>query len=176
MGEELPGLVVAARIGEHRVLVQVLGQSAGVLEELADRDGPPVDAVAAQQSRQVRVHRLVEGDAALTGQLEHDRRGERLGVAADADGAVAGHGGTGRQIADAGGVVPCRAFGLHDVGEGGGGVAVVNHRFQLPLHGVGGAGGGCRGGAGSAEETRGDGGDRAQGGRAERGPGGHGHG
>ncbi|CAM5462420.1 hypothetical protein SCALM49S_03413 [Streptomyces californicus] len=50
MGEELPGLVVAARIGEHRVLVQVLGQSAGVLEELADRDGPPVDAVAAQQS------------------------------------------------------------------------------------------------------------------------------
>ncbi|CAD5920157.1 protein of unknown function [Streptomyces sp. KY75] len=63
--DEFPGFVVAARIGEYRVLVQVFGESAGVLEELADRDGPAVDAVAAQEARKMRFHWLVEGDLTL---------------------------------------------------------------------------------------------------------------
>lgn len=72
-----------------------------MLQQLADGDLPAVDTLAAQQPREIGLHRLVELDGALADELQDDSGRERLGVAADAHLAVAGYGGAGGELADA---------------------------------------------------------------------------
>ncbi|MGX1159009.1 hypothetical protein RKD39_006587 [Streptomyces albogriseolus] len=63
-------------------VLRVVGQPAGVLEQVPDGDLPGVDALAAHESGEVPLDGRVQRGLALRDQLQHHDGGEGLGVAA----------------------------------------------------------------------------------------------
>ncbi len=124
-----------------------------MLEQLADGDVPPVEAVAAQQAGQIGVDGGVEADLALGDQLQDDDGDEGLGVAAGPDLPVDRDPGPGGQVADPGGVGAVAAVAALDGGEGGGHPVLLHQRVEALLNGVRAR---CGGGRGRGEGGQGE--------------------
>ena len=94
-----------------------VGEPAGVVEQGAQGDPASVGAVSAQQSRQVPLHGVGQGQPVLRGQLQDDGGDEGLGDAAGAEVVGAGDVPAGGRVADVVAVVVqegggrCSAFG-----------------------------------------------------------------
>ncbi|CAM5694182.1 hypothetical protein SALBM135S_07019 [Streptomyces alboniger] len=107
--------VVPDVVGE---VLDVVRQAAGVLEEPADGDAAAVDALPADEARQVGLDRGVEADPSLGCELQDEHRGERLGVAADPHLSVPGHLRAGGEVADARGMGAGAAVAVLDARQG----------------------------------------------------------
>jgi hypothetical protein len=97
--------------------VGVVGQAAGVPQELPHGDPPAVVAVAGDQTGQMVLDRVVQADPVFRHELEQHGGGERLGGAADADPVTGAHRAAGPYVGPAEGRAPGRARGrLHPHG------------------------------------------------------------
>ncbi len=138
-GEQFAGGVVPDVVPE---VVAVVGESAGLLEELADGDAAPVDPLSADEAGQVGVDGGVQVHPPLRDELEDDDRDEGLGVAADPHLPVDGYRCAGGQVSDSCGVGPGAAVPVPDARQGGGHPVVAHQRVQAPLDGILPGGGG----------------------------------
>ncbi|MDQ0697572.1 hypothetical protein QF048_004014 [Streptomyces sp. W4I9-2] len=140
-GEQFTGVVVADVVPE---VTGVLGESAGLLEEVADGDAASVDALPSDEAGEVGVDEGVEAHPSLRDELEYDDRDEGLGVAADPHLPVDGYRRACGQVTDPCGVGPVAAARALDARQRGGRPAVAHQRVQALLDGVrsGGRGGG----------------------------------
>ncbi|MGX1409840.1 hypothetical protein RKD40_007453 [Streptomyces ambofaciens] len=152
--QEILGVVMGQRILDDVLRLQVVeevGQAAGVLEQLAHGDHPPVVAVAAHDAGQVALDRRVEADATLSHELEQGSCREHLGHAADPEPAVAMNRCLVRHVADTAGQHGAPAPIPH-LGKGAGRAVDGGQPMQQCLQtgvvdGGGGLCGSARGGA-----------------------------
>ncbi len=140
----------------------VVGEPAGVLQELTDRDVASVEPLPAYEARQVAVDRGVQADLPLADQLQHDHRGEHLGVAADPHLSVVRHLRPGGQVTHPRGVGTGAAIGVLDARQRGGQAVVPYQGVEALPDGVRPGGGECRGRRQSAQRHDADG-DRGRG-------------
>ena len=111
----------------------VIGESAGVLEELPYGDLSAVVAVRADQTGQVVLHRGVQRDTSFGGELEHHRRGEGLGGAADPDPFVAAHRPAGPHVGQSAGARPPPAGRVVHLRGRSRHAVLPGQRVQFPL-------------------------------------------
>ncbi len=140
--EEVAGFEVPDVVAE---VCGVVGKPAGVLEELTDGDAASVDALPADEPRQIGVDRGVETDLPFTDQLQHDHRGEHLGVAADPHLTVPRHLRAGGQVAHPRGVGTGAARTVLDARQRSGQAIGAHQRAQALLDGIRAGGSGRRG-------------------------------
>ncbi len=131
--EEFAGFEVPDVVAE---VVGVVGKSAGVLQELTHGDAASVDPLPAYEARQIGVDRGVEADLPFTDQLQHDHRGEHLGVAADPHLTVLGYLRAGGQVAHPCGVGTGASLTVLDARQRSGQAIGVHQRTQALLDGV----------------------------------------
>ncbi|GDY55774.1 hypothetical protein SVIO_063970 [Streptomyces violaceusniger] len=91
--------------GQRRV-GGVVEQPAGLVQQLTDRDGPAVVAVAAHQPREVFLHRVAEAEPPLGGKTQRHRRDDGLGEAARPEAVVPVDPASGADVRDPRGEVP----------------------------------------------------------------------
>src|SRR5204862_1600138 len=109
-------------------------QAGGVLQQLSHRDVVAVDAITADEARQVGLDRRVEVDLAFADELQHDHGGEGFGVAADAYIAVDRHRGLVRQVAQTRRVVTDPSTAVPYGGQGSGVPVVAHQAVELRLY------------------------------------------
>ncbi len=151
--EELAGLEVPDLLAE---ILAVVRQARGLLEQLTDRDAPPVDAFPADRPGQVVVDVAVQPDPPLRDQLEHHDGDEGLGVAAHPDLPVDRHRRPVREVSDSRARTAGSAVPVADGGQCARNAELRHQGVEALLHGRrrrGGSGGG-HGGRGGREQRQ----------------------
>jgi len=121
------------RAGQGQV-VDVIGQAAGVLEQLTDGDQTAVVAVAPHEPGEVALDRGVQLNPVAGDQLQHHGGYEGLRRAADTELAIARHGLVATELSNPAHAHPAVATCVADLDECAGEAITVGQHIERLLH------------------------------------------